>query len=109
MALKVINAVDEYDHIFMVEQSICQKQIANASDNPRYSLSLIWRYYKQLEDGSIVFSPNTASTYYDDDFYLTAIQKYAGGDTTDVNTLGAQQLSVKAIVESETNMSLEVV
>jgi hypothetical protein len=109
MALKDTNLSEEYPYIFLVEQSIHQGVIGNSADNPQYTLSLAWRYYKVLEDGAIVFKSGKPETYYDSDFYVSAITEYMSGDATDLQTLGAQQLSVKKIVESQTGRTLEVI
>jgi hypothetical protein len=109
MALKDTDPNVEYPYFFMVEQSIFQSKIVNVSNTPSYSLSIAWKKYKVLEDGTMVFSLDKAETYYDDDYFITAYTDSVGGNLTHMNTLGAQQLSIKKIIEAETGSTLEVI
>ena len=109
MALKNTDIAAEYPFIFMLEQSIHQSRIANDTSEPKYTLSLAWTYYRVETDGSLTYAPNAVSTYFDDNFHGHALMDYLSGDMTHMQTLGAQQLSVQKIVESETGITLEVV
>ena len=109
MALKDTNIDSEYPYVFMLEQSIFQSKIKNSSDNPKYTLSLAWVYYKLELDGSMIFKPSQVQNYYDGDFYVSAVTDMMAGDNSHVNTLSFQQLSIKKIVEAETGLTLEVV
>lgn len=109
MALKVLNPADGYDHIFMISQSLHQRTIDAVSDDAYYTLSLVWTYYKVEEDGSIVYSPNDPVSYYDENFYVSAVTDYMSGNAIHFNTLTAQQASIKHIVEAFTGLSLEAV
>ena len=109
MGLKRTNPDAEYPYVFMLSQTIGQQTISNQSETPYYTLSLVWTYYKLDVDGNITYDHNTQHSYYDDNFYLTSITDYQAGEYTNINTLTAQELSVKRIVEQETGQVLEVV
>lgn len=108
MALKNTDPNAEYPYYFMVSQSIHQRTIEFATDPAYYTIAIIWKAYK-VENGEIIYDENSQYSYYDENFYQTAVTKYMGGDLTDVNTLGAQELSVKSIIEGELGITLEVV
>lgn len=109
MALRDSNPSEEYPFVFLVEQAVYQSQIATHTENPKYTLSLAWKYYKVLADNSIVFKNEATHTYVDDDFYVSAANDWMNGVDTHFNTLSAQQASIKRIVEFESGKTLEVV
>ena len=109
MALKDINADSEYPYVFMVEQSIYQAKMKNDSETPAYSISLAWTHYKIEVNGDYSYTPSPIQSYYNENFYGLAIDGMQVGDNTHVNTLGAQQLSVKKIIEVESGVTLEAI
>ncbi len=109
MAIRDTNTAEEFPYIFMIEQSIFQSRIFNQADNPKYSLSLAWLYYKIEADGTMVFSSEHPESYNNDDFYVDAVVHLMDGDSTHSDTLTAQQLSVKHIIQEHTGKTLEVV
>jgi len=111
MAIKINNPSDEYDHIFMSEQSIFQKKFFNVSDTPKYVISLAWKYYKvDPNTGDIVFKPNSSMTYYNDDLYAYSMLLMGEtGSTLHFDTLAAQQESIKEIIGRETNFEMEII
>ena len=106
MALKSTNETDEYPYVFMISQSIAQQTVETGSDSPIYTLSIVWTYYKVLEDDSVKYQPDGQQSYYDENFYVTAVTDYSSGDATHISTLGAQVASIKKIVELETGKTL---
>ena len=108
MALKDTNPNEEYPYIFLISESICQQTVQKNTDTPIYTLSIVWNSYKVDENDNIIFKPDSQQSYYDDNFYITAVSKAGSGDVTDLNTLNNQVASIKAIVEAETGKTLEV-
>ena len=106
MRLKSTDENDEYPYVFMISQSIAQQTVAHASDSPIYTLSIVWTYYKVLEDGSLQYQPDGQHSYYDENFYITAITDHAGSDSTHISTLEAQIASIKKIVGQESGKTL---
>lgn len=106
MALKSTDENDEYPYVFMISQSIAQQTVETGSDSPIYTLSIVWTYYKVLEDGSVHYQPDGQQSYYDENFYTSAVADHAGGDSTHLSTLAAQIESIKKIVEQETGKTL---
>ena len=106
MSIKSIDEGDEYPYVFMISQSIAQQTVETNIDSPMYTLSIVWTYYKVHEDGSIEYQPDGQQSYYDDNFYTSAITEYAGGNSTHISTLSAQIASIKKIVEQETGKTL---
>ena len=107
MALKNTDSNVEYPYIFFIEESICQQIVPKTTDVPFYTLSLVWKNYKVDENDNIIFDDNSQQSYYDDNFYVTAVTKAGNGDMSDMNTLLAQTASIKTIVEQETGVTLE--
>ena len=107
MALKDTDTSAEYPYMFLISQGMCQQVFTNTADAPIYTLSMVWTYYSVDANGDVTFDPNGQVTYYDENFYATAIAKAAVGDNTDVNSLGTQVASLKAIVLSATGRILE--
>lgn len=108
MALKDTDINAEYPYFFFVEESIHQQERDNIADDPIYTLSLVWKRYKVETDGAMVMDDNSQQSYYDENFYTTAATKAAQGDMSDYDTLTAQTLSVKNIIEAETGVTLAV-
>lgn len=109
MGLKITNPAEEYPYVFMLSQTIGQRTLSNQSDTPYYTLSLVWTYYKLDAEGNITYDHNTQHSYYDDSFYITSVADYQAGEPTHINTLTAQESSIKRIVEQETGQVLEVI
>ena len=106
MALKITDAGIEFPYVFMLSQSICQQTTENFSAPPIYTLSLIWTYYKINEDGSVTYNPDGQFSYYDDNFYISAVTDMGAGQTDHISTLTAQIASIKKIVMDETGYTV---
>jgi hypothetical protein len=104
MALKDTNTEEEYPYVFMVEESVFQSRITNINQTPIYGVSLAWTYYKTAENGDITFKPAQPESYYDSDFHTSA-----GTVAVHATSIAAQQESIKSIVESVSNRTLEII
>lgn len=109
MAIRDTNTAEEYPYVFLIRQSLGQRQLTTINAAPEYTLSLSWIYYKVLEDGSIVYDHSSLETVDIEDFFTTALTAAGSGEMAHFNTLGAQQESVRLLVEAKTGRSFEVV
>jgi len=108
MALKNTDPNAEYPYVFMVSQSINQLRPQLATDPAEYTLSVVLMNYKIDENGQLVFDYDSQYSYTCDNFTALAFVNYSQGNATHLQTLGAQQLSIKEIVETELGITLEV-
>ena len=110
MALKILNPDDEFDYIFMTEQSIHQTKINNISETPKFIVSFAWIKYR-IDDitGDIVYDHTSVNTFYDNDYVTSAIEHQISGDETYFNAHTANQAVVAHIISEATSYNLEFV
>lgn len=109
MALKDTNPTEEYPYIFLLSQYIGQQVPEMHGDSPFYNISVTWTSYKISETGKVIFNPSGQHTYDDDNFASTTMNELALGNSSHADTLAAQQLSIKSIIEKFTGKALEIV
>lgn len=108
MAVKNTDPNEEYPFIFMVSQNIQQRIPESVSEPAQYALSLVWKYYKVVDD-QMVFDESRQVTCDIDEFFTKALTDYAYADDTHLSTLMAQQYSVAKIAAEVTGDTFEVV
>jgi hypothetical protein len=107
MAIRITNAVDEYDHVFMREILISQSVRSSSAEAPLYLVSLAWKYYKiDEETGAITFKEGSES-FYSVDLGAEALSEYLDGNSAKMSALMANQSAVATIVQAETGLALE--
>ena len=109
MAIKLLNAPDEFDHVMMTELHLVQSQIFNHDDTPKYELSFAFRRYKINLDQSMEYAPLLADTDYDDDYYTLAINSLGLGDARHITALAAVQDTITKFLEDNFGYTTEVV
>ncbi len=108
MALKFTDPAEEYPFVFLVSQNIGQLIPVLVTDTPTYTLSIVWKTYK-IVDGKMVFNPTSQSTYDTDDYMAIASLLATAGDTSHINTLTAQVISIQKIIQGETGKEMEII
>ena len=108
MGLKLLNSEDDYDRIFMMEQSIFQKVPVNGSSDPSYTISIAFKRYKINSDDSLTFSGGNAKTIYMEDFYSSAFQEYISGNPILLQGLSGNQDAISWLISNEFGYELEV-
>lgn len=108
MAIRNTDPNAEFNYVYMRELNITQSQISQTSDQPKYTVSVAWNFYK-IVDGAIIYNLVDVDTYYEEDFYSIALSQYMSGDSTKMNSLGANQLVVSQVISELTGLVLEVI
>jgi len=108
MGIHITNSPDEYDHVFMSEQSIMQKIPEFEANAPEYIISLVWRRYKVNADDTLAFASEPPNTLYLEDFFSTAMLDYSNGEYALVTGLQGNEGAVARLLTLETDLVYEV-
>ncbi len=108
MAIKATDPSIEYNYVYMRELTIAQSRIAYESEQPIYTVSVAWDFYKVV-DGNILYSQESVGTYYEEDFHSKSVMEYLSGDNRKINSLAANQAVVAQVVAEITGLQMEIV